>query len=263
MTVQFTVLIPARYGAARLPGKPLLELAGKPLIQHVYERACESGATRVVVATDDARIRDACEKFGAQVCMTAAEHPSGTDRLADAARQLQLADNDIVVNLQGDEPLMPPQLVARVAHNLHEQVGTDMATVCVAIASADELFNPNAVKVVRDAKNRALYFSRAPIPWQRDAFAAQPDKLPASPVYYRHLGLYAYRAGFLQQFVSWPPAPPERAESLEQLRVLWNGKSIHVDVVEHAPPPGVDTPEDLTMVAQVLAARGKNRHGKS
>lgn len=261
MTVPFTVLIPARYGASRLPGKPLRELAGKPMIQHVYERAHESGAVRVVVATDDARIREACEKFGAQVCMTATDHLSGTDRLADAARQLQLGDEDIVVNLQGDEPLMPPQLVAAVARNLHERRNVDMATLCVPIIRADELFNPNMVKVVRDAQDMALYFSRAPIPWQRDAFAAQPHQLPASPVYYRHLGLYAYRAGFLQQFVRWPPTPPERAESLEQLRALWNGKRIHVALAEYSLPPGVDTSEDLEVVAHVLESRVKHRHG--
>lgn len=252
--VPFTVLIPARYGASRLPGKPLRDLAGKPMIQHVYERAHESGAARVVVATDDARIREACEKFGAQVCMTATDHLSGTDRLADAARQLQLGDEDIVVNLQGDEPLMPPQLVAAVARNLHERRGADMATMCVPIIRAEELFNPNVVKVVRDAHDIALYFSRAPIPWQRDAFAAQPNQLPESPAYFRHLGLYAYRAGFLQQFVRWPPAPPERAESLEQLRALWNGKKIHVAMVEQAPPPSVDTPEDLEVVARLIAS---------
>lgn len=260
MTLHFTVLIPARYGASRLPGKPLRDLAGKPMIQHVYERARESGASRVVVATDDARIRDACAKFGAPVCMTAADHVSGTDRLADAARQLQLGDEDVVVNLQGDEPLMSPQLVSAVARNLHERSGADMATVCVPIVRADELFNPNVVKVVRDAQDMALYFSRAPIPWQRDAFAAHPNQLPESPVYYRHLGLYAYRAGFLQQFVRWPPAPPERAESLEQLRALWNGKRIHVAVAEHAPPPGVDTAEDLEVVARLLASGDTDGH---
>jgi len=245
MTVPFTVLIPARYAASRLPGKPLRELAGKPLIQHVYERATESGARRVVIATDDERIKNACEKFGAEVCMTAAQHPSGTDRLADAARQLQLAADEIVVNLQGDEPLMPPQLLTRVAQNLHAHSDAQMATLCVAIHDAAELFNPHAVKVVMDAAGYALYFSRAPIPWHRDAFAAQPNQLPIDAAYYRHLGLYAYRAGFLARFVAWPPAPLERVESLEQLRALWNGQRIHVAVAEQAPPPGIDTPEDL------------------
>lgn len=254
MTVPFTVLIPARYGASRLPGKPLRELAGKPLIQHVHQRALESGARRVIVATDDTRIKNACEKFGAEVCMTAAQHPSGTDRLAEVARLLQLADDEIVVNLQGDEPLMPPQLLARVAYNLHTHAGIQMATLCVAIHDATELFNPHAVKVVMDAAGYALYFSRAPIPWHRDAFATQTEQLPTGVTYYRHLGLYAYRAGFLAQFVAWPPAPVERAESLEQLRALWNGQRIHVGVAEQAPPPGVDTPDDLDKVERLLTS---------
>ncbi len=256
MTVPFTVLIPARYAASRLPGKPLRELAGKPLIQHVHERALESGARRVVIATDDERIKIACEKFGAQVCMTAAQHPSGTDRLADAARQLRLAADEIVVNLQGDEPLMPPKLLTCVAQNLHAHADAQMATLCVAIHDAAELFNPHAVKVVMDAAGYALYFSRAPIPWHRDAFAAQPQQLPAGAAYYRHLGLYAYRAGFLAQFVAWPPAPPECAESLEQLRALWNGQRIHVAVADQVPPPGVDTLEDLAH------AEGRLRSGE-
>lgn len=252
MTVPFTVLIPARYAASRLPGKPLRALAGKPLVQHVHARALESGARRVVIATDDERIKTACEKFGAEVCMTAAQHPSGTDRLADAARQLRLADDEIVVNLQGDEPLMPPHLLTRVAQNLHAHADAQMATLCVAIHDAAELFNPNAVKVVMDSAGYALYFSRAPIPWQREAFAAQPKQLPTDTTYYRHLGLYAYRAGFLARFVTWPPAPLERAESLEQLRALWNGQRIHVAVAEQAPPPGVDTSEDLEHTERLL-----------
>ena len=262
MTVPFTVLIPARYGAARLPGKPLRELAGKPLVQHVYERALASGARRVVIATDDVRIKDACGKFGAEVCMTAEYHPTGTDRLADAARQLGLADDEIVVNLQGDEPLMPPHLLTRVAQNLHTHADAQMATLCVAIHSAAELFNPHAVKVTMDAAGYALYFSRAPIPWHRDAFAAQPQQLPEGTVYYRHLGLYAYRAGFLAQFVAWPPAPLERAESLEQLRALWNGQRIHVAVADQPPPPGIDTPEDLEHAEQQLRRLSKGAsHG--
>ncbi len=252
MTIPFTVLIPARYGASRLPGKPLRTLAGKPLIQHVHERALESGARRVVIATDDERIKNVCEHFGAQVCMTAAQHPSGTDRLADAARQLRLDADEIVVNLQGDEPLMPPQLLTRVAHNLHARADAQMTTLCVAIRHAAELFSPHAVKVVMDAAGYALYFSRAPIPWQRDAFVAQPKQLPSGTAYFRHLGLYAQRAGFLAQFVAWPPAPLECAESLEQLRALWNGQRIHVAIVEQAPPPGIDTPDDLEQAEQSL-----------
>ena len=262
MTVPFTVLIPARYGASRLPGKPLRELAGKPLIQHVHERALESGARRVVIATDDMRIKYACEKFGAEVCMTAAQHPSGTDRLAEVARQLGLSDDEIVVNLQGDEPLMPPQLLTLVAHNLHAHADAQMATLCVAIHDPAELFNPNVVKVTMDTAGYALYFSRAPIPWHRDAFAAQPHQLPVGTAYYRHLGLYAYRAGFLAYFVAWPTAPLERAESLEQLRALWHGQRIHVAVAEQAPPPGIDTPDDLDHVERLLkSATERSNHG--
>jgi 3-deoxy-manno-octulosonate cytidylyltransferase (CMP-KDO synthetase) len=257
MSTAFTVLIPARFAATRLPGKPLRDLAGKPLVRHVYERACESGARRVVVATDDERIRAACAGFGAEVCMTSPQHPSGTDRLAEAARVLGLREDEIVVNLQGDEPLMPPAVLTQVAANLHARAETSMATLCVPILADAELFNPNVVKVVTDHAGYALYFSRAPIPWHRDAFGAQPQRLPAQTSYYRHLGIYAYRCGFLARFVAWAPAPLERAEALEQLRVLWNGGRIHVDVASETPPPGVDTPEDLEVAAAELRRRGR------
>lgn len=252
MTPRFTVLIPARYGATRFPGKPLQAVAGKPMVQHVTERARASGAARVVVATDDARIRDACQSFGVEVCMTSAEHPSGTDRLAEAAGTLGLSDGEIVVNLQGDEPLMPPAAIAQVAANLHARPDAAVATLCAPIAAATELFSPNVVKVVMDRSGYASYFSRAPIPWARDAFAAHPHKLPPDVAYHRHLGLYAYRVGFLRDFVGWPPAPTERTEALEQLRALWNGRRIHVDVAREIPPPGVDTPEDLVAVERAL-----------
>jgi 3-deoxy-manno-octulosonate cytidylyltransferase (CMP-KDO synthetase) len=257
MSTTFTVLIPARYAATRLPGKPLRDLAGKPLIRHVYERACESGARRVVVATDDERVRDACAGFGAEVCMTAAQHPSGTDRLAEAARSLGFPEDEIVVNLQGDEPLMPPAVLAQVAANLQTRPDSSMATLCAPILADAELFNPNVVKVVTDRGGYALYFSRAPIPWHRDAFSAQPHRLPAQTSYFRHLGIYAYRCGFLARFVAWAPAPLERAEALEQLRVLWNGGRIHVDVASEIPPPGVDTPEDLEVAAAELRRRSR------
>jgi 3-deoxy-manno-octulosonate cytidylyltransferase (CMP-KDO synthetase) len=252
VTPRFTVLIPARYRATRFPGKPLHVLAGKPMIQHVTERARASGATRVVVATDDTRIRDACLSFGAEVCMTSAEHPSGTDRLAEAAKTLGLAGEEIVVNLQGDEPLMPPVAIAQVAGNLHARPEASIATLCAPISAATELFSRNVVKVVMDKAGYASYFSRAPIPWARDALAARPQDLPADVAYFRHLGLYAYRAGFLAEFVQWPPAPTERAEALEQLRALWNGRRIHVEVARDIPPPGVDTPEDSIAAERAL-----------
>ncbi len=252
MTARFTVLIPARYGATRFPGKPLQVLAGKPMIQHVAERARASGAARVVIATDDARIRDVCESFGAEVCMTSATHPSGTDRLAETATKLGLSSDEIVVNLQGDEPLMPSTCVAQVANNLHARQDASMATLCVPITTDAELFNPNAVKVVMDRFGYASYFSRATIPWARDAFAALPNHQPDGVAYFRHLGLYAYRVEFLREFVNWSPAPTEQAESLEQLRALWHGKRIHVEVARAIPPPGVDTPDDLIVAERAL-----------
>lgn len=249
----FRVVIPARHASQRLPGKPLLDIAGKPMIRHVYERACESGATEVVVATDDARIHDVAQRFGAQVCMTSPDHVSGTDRIAEVVSVLGWPDDAIVVNLQGDEPLMPPGLLSQVAGTLVSHGQADMATLAVAL-EAGQLFDPNAVKVVIDRNGYALYFSRATIPWKRDQFrqgetpqADWPDGL------YRHLGIYAYRTGFLAGYAGLPVAPIERMESLEQLRVLWNGGRIAVDIAAEAPPAGVDTDDDLQRVIAALA----------
>jgi 3-deoxy-manno-octulosonate cytidylyltransferase (CMP-KDO synthetase) len=250
--VSFCVVIPARYASTRLPGKPLLDIAGKPMIQHVYERAQESGAEQVVIATDDERIRQACEAFSVPVCMTSAEHASGTDRLAEVVEKLGLDESQVVVNVQGDEPLMPPALVRQVADNLLQHTQVSMATVCSRIQSAKELFDPNAVKVVMDREGMALYFSRAPIPWHRDGFAQSREELPVDTPYFRHIGLYAYRAGFLQQYVQWPSASLEKTESLEQLRVLWQGHKIHVAEAIEVPPAGVDTEEDLDAVREAL-----------
>lgn len=257
MSVPFTVLIPARYGATRFPGKPLHLLAGRPMIQHVVERARESGARKIVVATDDARIRTVCESFGAEVCMTSDQHRSGTDRLAEVARTLRMAEDEIVVNLQGDEPLMPPQLLTQVAQALHDHRDAAIATLCVPIGNANELHNPNVVKVVTDRFGYALYFSRATIPWARDAFAAQPNAIPDDVRHFRHLGIYAYRAKFLTEFTRLEPAPPELAESLEQLRALWHGHRVHVSVASDVPPPGVDTPEDLVAAEQRIKMASK------
>lgn len=249
----FRVVIPARYASQRLPGKPLLDIAGKPMIQHVYERACESGAQGVVVATDDARIQDAVKGFSGQVCMTSAEHASGTDRIAEVAHALGWPGDTVVVNLQGDEPLMPPELLAQVAQTLVAHVAADMATLAVPLSEPDQLFDPNVVKVVVDRDGYALYFSRATIPWKRDVFepgaAARASWLDGV---HRHLGIYAYRAEFLSGYATLPVSPIERMESLEQLRVLWNGGRIAVDVSAHAPPAGVDTAEDLTRVVAAL-----------
>lgn len=248
--MKFSVLIPARYASTRLPGKPLLSIGGKPMLQHVYERAVESGADRVVIATDDHRIEEAAGAFGAPVCRTGPEHRSGTERLAEAVERLGLEPDDIVVNLQGDEPLMPPSLLRQVAQNLAASDSAQMATLCTRIHEAGELFNPHAVKVVTDKSGYALYFSRAVIPWDRDAFSVTTEVLPEAAEHYRHLGIYAYRAGFLREYAAWPACDLERMESLEQLRVLWNGARIHVAEAVELPGPGVDTEADLQRVRE-------------
>ena len=251
--MSFTVLIPARYASTRLPGKPLADIGGKPMIVRVAERALGSGATRVVVATDDARVEAAVAAHGIAVCMTRTDHPTGTDRLAEAAAALGLGAADLVVNVQGDEPLLDPALMRRMAAVLAERPDAAIATACHPIDDAAEAFNPNVVKVVLDAKGYALYFSRATIPWARDAFAAAKDALPAGLPLYRHYGLYAYRAAFLRAFPGLAPAPIERFEALEQLRALWHGYRIAVEVTHGTPAPGIDTPEDLARVRALYA----------
>lgn len=232
----------------------MLDIAGKPMIQHVYDRACESGAEQVVIATDDPRIQAAAGEFTAQICMTSSQHTSGTDRIAEVVRTLQWPDDTVVVNLQGDEPLMPPALLTQVAETLESHAESDMATLAVPLTDPDQLFDTNAVKVVADRNGYALYFSRATIPWKRDQFdtgaAVQTHWLEGL---YRHLGIYAYRAGFLGGYASLPVSPIERMESLEQLRVLWNGGRIAVDLAADAPPAGVDTAEDLARVVAALS----------
>jgi len=255
----FTVLIPARYASTRLPGKPLADIAGKPMVVRVAESARNSGAARVVVATDDARIADAARAHGVDACLTRSDHPTGTDRLAEAAIALGLADDAIVVNVQGDEPLLAPALVARMAALLASRPEAAIATACHPIHDAAEAFNPNVVKVVLDRAGFALYFSRATIPWAREAFAparagAPPDHLPEGLPIYRHYGLYAYRAAFLRRFPTLTPAPIERFEALEQLRALWHGERIVVEVTAGTPAPGVDTPEDLERVRTLYRA---------
>ena len=248
----FKVVIPARYGSSRLPGKPLRLLAGRPMVEHVYRRACESGAEEVVIATDDARIETAARNFGATVVMTSSEHPSGTDRLAEVVERRGWPDAAIIVNLQGDEPLMPPALVAQVADNLAAREDAAIATLCTRIVEAAEFFDPNVVKVVCDAAGYALYFSRAPIPWARDAFAADRERLPAGVPHWRHLGLYAYRAQFLRAYRNLEPAAIEGSEMLEQLRALFHGARIHVAEALVLPGPGVDVEADAERVALLL-----------
>ncbi|NQD96047.1 3-deoxy-manno-octulosonate cytidylyltransferase [Pseudomonas sp. CrR25] len=254
MSTAFSVVIPARYASSRLPGKPLQDIAGKPMIQHVWEQARKSSAQRVVVATDDARIVDACHGFGAEVLLTRAEHNSGTDRLAEVASALGLAGDAIVVNVQGDEPLIPPAIIDQVAANLAAHPKAAIATLAEPIAEVAALFNPNVVKVATDLDGLALTFSRAPLPWARDAFAASREQLPAGVPYRRHIGIYAYRAQFLHDFVAWGPCWLEDTECLEQLRALWHGVRIHVADALQAPPAGVDTPQDLERVRRLLGA---------
>lgn len=250
--MSFTVVIPARYASSRLPGKPLLDIAGKTMLQRVYEQARLSEASRIIIATDDERIADVARGFEAEVCMTSAEHPSGTDRLQEVASQLGFYADDIIVNVQGDEPLIPPRLINQVAHNLAADPAAGISTLCEQITELQAVHNPNIVKVVTDVNGYALYFSRATIAWARDAFAKNPDQLPPSPLY-RHIGLYGYRVKMLNDFVRWSPAPLEQAEQLEQLRALWNGVKIHVAEADEAHPAGVDTPADLERLRTLLS----------
>lgn len=249
----FKVVIPARYGSSRLPGKPLLEIAGRPMVAHVVERACQSGADEVLIATDDERIAAAAQGMGVEVVMTSTDHPSGTDRLQEVAQKKGWTDDTIVVNVQGDEPLIPPQVIDQVARNLEAAAGAGIATLAEPLTNVDQLFNPNIVKLVRDVNDHALYFSRAPMPWARDAFAKDKSVLPAIDIYFRHLGIYAYRVGFLHDYVSWLPAVIEQVEALEQLRALYNGVKIHVDVAAVDIPQGVDTAEDLERIRALFA----------
>ncbi len=249
----FTVIIPARYASSRLPGKPLLDIAGKPMIEHVYRRACESAAERVIIATDDQRIAEACNGFGAEVCMTRADHESGTDRLQEVVEQFQFANDHIVVNVQGDEPLIPAAVINQVAENLAANSDVSIATLVESITDIDAVFDPNAVKAVIDNNNRALYFSRAPIPWGREEFAEKNKTLPVTAQYLRHVGIYAYRVGFLHDFVKWPPSPLELCEKLEQLRAMENGVGIHAAPAIEAIPAGIDTEADLANIRKLLA----------
>ncbi len=253
MSTPFNVVIPARYGSTRLPGKPLLNIAGKAMIIHVCERARQAGAEEIVVATDDRRIFDAVTSFGVNAAMTDIKHRSGTERIAEVAEQRGWNDSQIIVNLQGDEPLIPPGYIREVAEVLAGQQLAGMATLAAPIRDTQEVFNPNAVKVVLDQRGCALYFSRAPIPWDRDGFkqsAGEPltDRLK----YLRHIGIYAYTVGFIKRYIDWEVSPLEAVESLEQLRVLWHGEVIRVSIVPETPEAGVDTEADLQRVAELL-----------
>ena len=250
----FRAVVPARYASTRLPGKPLADIAGKPMVVRVVEAAAKSGAFEVWVATDDRRVTDAVLAHGHRVAMTRSDHASGTDRIAEVAEQFGWLDDDIVVNVQGDEPLIDPALVAEVARALATDPEAAIATVAHPIADVAEFMSPNVVKVATDVSGRALYFSRAPIPWPRDAFADSRAALPAGLAPRRHIGLYAYRVSFLRRYGRLAPAPLEQWESLEQLRALWHGFHIRVIDCEQAPAPGVDSAEDLERVRRAFAA---------
>ncbi|CAL94089.1 3-deoxy-manno-octulosonate cytidylyltransferase [Azoarcus olearius] len=251
----FRIVIPARFASSRLPGKPLADIAGKPMIVRVLERVQDAGAAEVWVATDHDGVREAVEAAGGKVVMTRADHPSGTDRLAEVACALGWQDEDIVVNVQGDEPLIDPAIITAVAAELAADGEAAIATAAHPIHDADEVFNPNVVKVVCDARQRALYFSRAPIPWARDAWAQPGERavLPAGLPVLRHVGLYAYRVSFLRRYTALAPAPIEQWEALEQLRAMWHGYRIRVLGLQAAPAAGVDTVEDLERVRAVFA----------
>jgi 3-deoxy-manno-octulosonate cytidylyltransferase (CMP-KDO synthetase) len=251
--MSFCVLIPARMASSRLPDKPLADIAGLPMVVRVAQRAKLSAASRVVVAADDARIVAACQAHGIDAVLTRTDHPSGSDRLAEACDLLGLQDTDVVVNVQGDEPLIDPASIDAAAQLLQTRSDCSMSTLAHAIDSVEDFANPNVVKVVLDARHTAMYFSRAPIAWWRDGFMQGVTTLP-SPAPLRHVGLYGYRVGFLREFPKLAQAPMEVTESLEQLRAMWHGHRIAVHVTAHSPGPGVDTPEDLARVRALFAS---------
>lgn len=248
--MSFRIVIPARYASSRLPGKPLADLAGKPMVVRVAERAARSGAAEVLIATDHEEVSAAVERHGFAAVMTRVDHASGTDRIAEVVAQRGWDDDVLVVNVQGDEPFIEPELINQVAGELAVDADAAVATACHPVGSVEEFFNPNVVKVVCDVRGHALYFSRAPIPWPRDAFAADRAQLPKDLPAKRHIGIYAYRCGFLRRYGALSPSLLEGFEALEQLRVLWHGFRIRVTESMHAPEAGVDTPEDLQRARQ-------------
>lgn len=250
--MSFTVIIPARYGSQRLPGKPLLDLAGQTMIERVYRCAQQSDATRVVVATDHQDIFDVVMAFGGEAVMTSSDHQSGTDRLAEVVTQLKLLDDDVVVNVQGDEPLMPAVVINQVADNLCQHDKASAATLSEPVHDVDNAFNPNAVKVVCNLQGMAMYFSRASIPWNRDAYSQSPPHMINDGLMQRHIGIYAYKVGLLKAFVTWPMSALEKVEKLEQLRILDHGHFIHVEPAMVNVPAGIDTPDDLERVSALL-----------
>ena len=251
--MSFIVIIPARFESSRLYGKPLKEINGKPMIEWTWQQAQQSGAERIIIATESTEVQRVCEAFGAEVCLTGKHHQSGTERIAEVIEKTGLQDDDIIVNVQGDEPMLPSKLMHQVAEGLQKHPHIFMATLCEPIDSIETVFDPHAVKVSRNANNLAINFSRAPLPWSRDTFLEDIKTLPENWHYKRHIGLYAYRAGFVKQYVLWPECDLEHVEKLEQLRVLWQGESILVlDALCHA-GVGVDTESDLEAVRMLLS----------
>jgi 3-deoxy-manno-octulosonate cytidylyltransferase (CMP-KDO synthetase) len=249
----YSIVIPARMASSRLPGKVLQDIAGKPMLQHVFEFAQSTGAEMVCIATDSTQVADVARGFGATVCMTSSEHATGSERVAEAVDSLHFEDQDIVLCLQADEPQMPRSVVEALAAAMEKNDTIKVATPCQRITQAAELFDPSVVKVVMNERNNASYFSRAPIPWNRDQFQHGTPPAQVQGDYFRHIGLYAYRVDFLNKFLSWESAPTESVESLEQLRILWNGGKIHMVEVEDSVPCGVDTPADLERVRAAFA----------
>lgn len=248
----FHVIIPARYESARLSGKLLLEIAGKTVLQHVYEQAVKSQAQSVTIATDDDRIASAATAFGADVCMTSSDHRNGTDRLAEAASIKGFADDELIVNVQADEPLIPPEIITQVAVNLETHSDASISTLYTRMTSLDDIFDTNHVKVVTDREGYAIYFSRAVIPWDRDNFTSESRALTSDSNYFLHVGLYAYRVSFIKQYVNWAPCHLEQVERLEQLRALWYGHKIHVGMACVTPPPDINSQEDFDRVEKLF-----------
>jgi 3-deoxy-manno-octulosonate cytidylyltransferase (CMP-KDO synthetase) len=250
----YKIVIPARFGSSRLPGKPLIELAGKPMVQHVYERAVDTGASEIVIATDDVRISEAAEGFGAKVVMTRMDHENGTERIAEVASILGWSDDVVVVNLQGDEPLIPKSLIELTAKGLLDNPVAGMSSLCTPVTDAHDAFDSNVVKVVLDNNGFAMYFSRASIPWDREAYKNGTDSVTTIAPVYRHIGMYGYRVSFLNEYTQMQPTALEQAECLEQLRALCYGTKIHMSVIDEAPGHGIDTPDDVLRVEGLLQA---------
>ncbi len=255
---KFHVIIPARLDSTRLPGKVLLDIDGKPMLQHVFERATESGAESVVIATDNEKIQSVAEKFGAQVWMTSPDHETGSDRIAEAVSALGFEEDDLIVNVQGDEPLIPPVVIHQLAETLSAHESVKVATLYEPITTVEELMNPSVVKVVLTRRSFAMYFSRAPIPWAKGAYPPKSDK-DLCKLHHRHIGMYAYRAGFLGEYMKWEPCPLEEVEGLEQLRALWRGVRVHVTLAKESVPSSVDTQEDLDKVRKIIEAAKKKQ----